>query len=103
MGDPFFRVPRQTLFHHRSSKPVGVGSPAGYYVFMSYVRYKCEFCDLEVIPTASGTMRLVLAWVRPNNSGITGVQQQHKYAHAICVETQSKRGKKEGASGELLF
>ena len=48
-------------------------------------------------------MRLVLAWVRNNNSGITGVQQQHKYAHAICVETTSKRGKKQGSSGEVLF
>lgn len=47
-------------------------------------------------------MKLVVAWVRDNNTGIRGVKNQHKYAHAVCVETETGR-KKEGSSGEMLF
>jgi hypothetical protein len=48
-------------------------------------------------------MKLVLAWVRDNNTGIRGAKNQHKYAHAVCVETETGRKKKEGSSGEMLF
>lgn len=98
---PLFLCAHSALFPHRQIKQVGTGSPAGYYSPMSYVRYSCELCGHEVQPGQSGTMKLVLAWVRSdNNTGIKGVKNQHKYAHSICIETETKRGKQEGSNGE---
>jgi hypothetical protein len=102
VGDPLLCVP-ESLFRHRQSNSVAGGSPGRYYLLMSYVRYRCEFCGHEVVPNQSGTMKLVLAWVRDNNTGIRGAKNQHKYAHAVCVETETGRKKKEGSSGEMLF
>ena len=77
--------------------------PGIIYEMSSYVRFACEFCGHEVQPNQSGTMKLVLAWVRSdNNTGIKGVKNQHKYAHAICVETETKRGK-QGSNGEQML
>jgi len=102
VGDPpFFVRPLNPSSTTVKANPLRFAAPPGIIYEMSYVRYVCEFCNHEVQPGQSGTMKLVLAWVRSdNNTGIKGVKNQHKYAHSICVETETKRGKQEGSNGE---
>ena len=55
----------------------------------NYVMYRCEFCNQEVNPEASGVMHLVTGWVNVGtNSNLKVVEKNWRYAHRICVETK---------------
>jgi hypothetical protein len=68
---------------------------------MTYALFRCVFCDHPVNVGESGVMKQVLCWVKSaNNTSPKGIESQHRYAHAVCLETEM-HGKPQQA--ETLF
>ena len=61
--------------------------------------FRCVFCENPVRVGDSTVMKQVLCWVRSaNNASPKGIESQHRYAHAICLESELYNKPKQAES-----